>query len=195
VMKLRMLNGSHSLIAYLGAVAGLEAVRDVMAEAPLRKLVQAHMRAAAATLPPIPGFDPAAYAADLIHRFQNPAIRHLCLQIAADGSQKLPPRIFAPAADALAQGQDAAAFALATAAWARLLQGRADTGATLSPNDPLVAILTSAATDASPVAALSRALGLQDRLPFTSAPWCALVETRLAALRTRGVIELAKDLA
>ena len=195
VMKLRMLNGSHSLIAYLGAVAGLEAVRDVMAEAPLRKLVQAHMRAAAATLPPIPGFDPAAYAADLIHRFQNPAIRHLCLQIAADGSQKLPPRIFAPAADALAQGQDAAAFALASAAWARFLQGRADTGATLSPNDPLVAILTSAATDASPVAALSRALGLQDRLPFTSAPWCALVETRLAALRTRGVIELAKNLA
>lgn len=195
VMKLRMLNGSHSLIAYLGAVAGLEAVRDVMAVPALRALVQAHMRAAAATLPPIPGFDPAAYAADLIRRFENPAIRHLCLQIATDGSQKLPPRIFAPAADALVQGEGAAAFALATAAWARFLQGCSDTGATLTPSDPLVEPLSAAATSAAPVVALARVLGLQDRLPFTSAPWCALVESRLSALRSQGVLTVAKDLA
>jgi hypothetical protein len=75
------------------------------------------------------------------------------------------------------------------------LQGCADTGATLTPNDPLVAPLTIAATGASPVTALAHVLGLHDRLPFTSAPWCALVEARLAALRARGVIELAKDLA
>lgn len=42
---------------------------------------------------PTPGFDPAACAADLMRRFGNPAIGHLCPQIAADGSQKLPPRI------------------------------------------------------------------------------------------------------
>jgi fructuronate reductase len=194
VMKLRMLNGSHSLVAYLGAVAGLEAVRDVIAEAPLRALVQAHMRAAAATLPPIPGFDPAAYAADLIRRFENPAIRHLCLQIAADGSQKLPPRIFAPAAEALAKGQDAAAFALATAAWVRFLQGRSDAGATLAPSDPLVEPLSKAANSAAPVTALARVLGLQDRLPFTSVPWCVLVDTHLAALRDQGVLSVAKGL-
>jgi fructuronate reductase len=192
VMKLRMLNGSHSLIAYLGAVAGLEAVRDVMAQPALHKLVQAHMQAAAATLPAIPGFDPAAYAADLIRRFENPAIRHLCLQIAADGSQKLPPRIFSPAAEALARGEDAGAFALATAAWARFLQGRSDAGAILTPSDPLIEPLSMAAASATPVAALARALGLQDRLPFTSAPWCALVETRLAALRTQGIYNVAK---
>ncbi len=194
VMKLRMLNGSHSLIAYLGAVAGLEAVRDVMAQACLRALVQAHMQAAAITVPPIPGFDPTVYAADLIHRFDNPAICHLCLQIAADGSQKLPPRILDPAADALANGQDAAVFALAVAAWARFLQGRGDDGVTLTRSDPLVEMLSTAANSASPVTALARVLGLQDRLPFTSASWCALVEARLDALRNKGVLSLAKDL-
>jgi fructuronate reductase len=121
----------------------------------------------------------------------KPTRDHLCLQIAADGSQKLPPRIFAPAAEALTCGKDAASFALATAAWARFLQGRADSGAALSPDDPLVAPLTAAATGADPVAALARVLGLQDRLPFTAAAWCALVTARLAALRTHG----AKDLA
>jgi fructuronate reductase len=194
VMKLRMLNGSHSLIAYLGAVCGLEAVRDVLVVPELRALVQRHMHAAAATLPPIPGFDASAYAADLIRRFENPAIRHLCLQIAADGSQKLPPRIFAPAADALAKGQDTATFALATAAWARFLQGRAETGATLTPSDPLAGPLVAAATSATPVAALARTLGLQDRPPFTSAPWCALVEAHLSALRSKGVRAVAAGL-
>lgn len=195
VMKLRMLNGSHSLIAYLGAVAGLEAVRDVMAVPPLRSIVQAHMHAAAATLPEIPDFDPATYAADLVRRFENPAIRHLCQQIANDGSQKMPQRIFAPAAAALANGQDGAAFALATAAWIRFLQGRDDNGVTLTPIDPLADILTRAATSATPVAALAHTLGLQDRAPFTSAPWCALVDTRLASLQTKGVRGLAKELA
>lgn len=194
VMKLRMLNGSHSLIAYLGAIAGLEAVRDVMAQVSLRALVRAHMQTAAATLPPIPGFDSAAYAADLIRRFENPAIRHLCLQIAADGSQKLPPRILAPAADALANRQDATVFALAIAAWARFLQGRSDSGGTLTPSDPLAETLSAAANSVSPVTALARVLGLQDSLPFNSAPWCALVEARLGALRSQGVLSLAKDL-
>jgi fructuronate reductase len=153
------------------------------------------MQAAAATLSPIPGFDPAAYAAALIARFGNPAIRHLCLQIAADGSQKLPPRILAPAAHALDKGGDAAAFALAFAAWVRFLQARADTGAALVPADPLADALTKAAAGAAPVAALAKVLGLGDNAPFTAPAWCALVETRLAALQSQGVLGLAVTLA
>lgn len=193
VMKLRMLNGSHSLIAYLGAVAGLEAVRDVMAVSALRILVQRHMQAAAATLPAIPGFDPSSYAADLLRRFENPAIRHLCLQIAMDGSQKLPPRIFAPAADALSERRNADAFALVTAVWIRFLQGRADTGTPIAPNDPLAEqFMHAAGVD---VAAVSHALGLWNRLPFSSADWCARVSDHLAALKEMGVIGYAEALS
>jgi len=193
VMKLRMLNGSHSLIAYLGAVAGLEAVRDVMAVPALRTLVQRHMQAAAATLPAIPGFDPSSYAADLLRRFENPAIRHLCLQIATDGSQKLPPRIFAPAAEAISQGKNADAFALVTAVWIRFLQGRADTGGPIAPNDPLAAPLMLAA--GSDVAAVAQALGLSNSLPFSSEDWRSQVSSHLAALRTMGAVAFAEALA
>lgn len=193
VMKLRMLNGSHSLIAYLGAVAGLESVRDVMAVPALRAVVQSHMRAAAATLPAIPGFDPARYAADLITRFENPAIRHLCLQIATDGSQKMPQRIFAAASDALARGQDGASFALATAIWIRFLQGRGDTGKVLVPNDPLAEPLMLAAGGSAgdPMAAVTgvaRCLQALGKAPFTSAEWGMRVAADLASLRDVGVL-------
>ena len=192
VMKLRMLNGSHSLIAYLGAVAGLEAVRDVMAVPAFRSLVRRHMQAAADTLPAIPGFDPATYTADLLRRFENPAIRHLCLQIATDGSQKLPPRIFAPAAEALSQGKTANAFALVTAVWIRFLQGRADTGGPIAPKDPLADALMLAA--GSDVAAVAKVLGLLDRLPFSSEDWCSRVSGHLDALRKMGAVAYAEAL-
>ena len=193
VMKLRMLNGSHSLIAYLGAVAGLEAVRDVMAVPAFRTLVRRHMQAAADTLPAIPGFDPSSYAADLVRRFENPAIRHLCLQIATDGSQKLPPRIFAPAAEALSRGKNADAFALVTAVWIRFLQGRTDTGGQIAPNDPLAKeLMVAAGVD---VAAVAQSLGLLNRLPFASADWRAQVSGHLAALQEMRAVAYAEALA
>jgi fructuronate reductase len=197
VMKLRMLNGSHSLIAYLGAVAGLQTVRDVVAVPILRALVDAHMRAAAATLPALPGIDPAGYAADLIRRFENPAIRHQCLQIATDGSQKMPQRIFAPAAEALAQGQDGSAFALATAAWLRFLAGRDDSGATLSLSDPLAETLAQAArSDMDPdtiVVSVAQCLGMAGRPPFTVPHWREKVAANLESLGRKGVLGFAAD--
>ncbi|MGO4569816.1 mannitol dehydrogenase family protein [Rhizobium sp. 2YAF20] len=116
-MKLRLLNGSHSLIAYLGQLRGLEYVRDVMADADYQQIVRRHMLAALPTLDPVPGIDLAAYIDQLIARFANPAIAHRTAQIAMDGTQKLPQRIFAPASDALAAGHDADTFAYATALW------------------------------------------------------------------------------
>jgi len=164
-MKLRLLNGAHSMTAYLGALAGLPAVRDVMAEADLRALVRAHMSAAAATLAPLPGYDAEAYADTLIERFSNPAIDHRVLQIAMDGSQKLPQRIFAPARDRLGRGAGVETFALATAAWIRFAEGRDEAGAALGLNDPLAgpirAALARAGTNPEDrVAALSRVEGL-----------------------------------
>lgn len=196
VMKLRMLNGAHSLIAWLGAVAGLEAVRDVMAVPPLASLVASHMRAAAATLPPIPGLDTDTYAQALRTRFANPAIRHLCLQIATDSSQKLPPRILAPAAESLARGSDGAAFALATAAWLRFLDGRDDAGRPLPLNDPLAATLSALVADAQGdapalVEGLAEALGLAGRPPLVDAGWRAAVAGCLTALRRDGVHAVA----
>ena len=122
-MKLRLLNGAHSMIAYLGQLAGLDYVRDVMAVPSYRSRVRQYMEAAARTLDPVPGVDLGIYQEQLMQRFANPTIAHRTRQIAMDGSQKLPQRIFAAAVDDLAAGRDGAVFAYATALWiAYLLQ-------------------------------------------------------------------------
>ena len=147
-MKLRLLNGAHSLIAYLGSLAGLAAVRDVMAQADLANVVQAHMALAAQTLPPAAGLDAESYANALTIRFANPAIDHRCLQIAMDGSQKLPQRIFAPARLQLDAGRGIGTFALAAAAWLRFAEGVDEKGRQLDLNDPLAADIRSALAQA-----------------------------------------------
>lgn len=116
-MKLRLLNGSHTLIAHLGLLYGLDYVRDVMGVPELRALVARHMKAVLPTLDPVPGIDLDDYTRQLIARFANPAIAHRNVQIASDSSQKLPQRIFSPAAEALAAGGDAAEFAYVVGAW------------------------------------------------------------------------------
>ena len=121
-MKLRLLNGAHSMIAYLGQLMGLEYVRDVMAVPGLAAHVRRYMLAAAQTLDPVPGIDLVSYQAQLIGRFANPTIAHRTRQIAMDGSQKLPQRIFAAAVDDLAAGRDGLVFADATALWVAYLR-------------------------------------------------------------------------
>jgi len=116
-MKLRMLNGTHSALAWLGLAAGHVHVRDAVADPAIAEVARAHLRAAARTLAPVPGVDPARYAIDLMDRFANRAIAHRLDQIAMDGTQKLPPRILSPATEALARGDDTDAFARVTAAW------------------------------------------------------------------------------
>lgn len=116
-MKLRMLNGSHSLLAYLGFSAGLKYVQDVMKNENFAKLVKTHMMAASRTLAPVPGIKLEDYADQLCERFENKSIFHETYQIAMDGTQKLPQRIFTPAVIALKAGEDAKTYAVAVAAW------------------------------------------------------------------------------
>ncbi len=140
-MKLRLLNGAHSMTAYLGQLAGLDYVRDVMAIAQYQNRVGQQMQAAARTLDPVPGIDLEAYQEQLIRRFANPTIAHRTRQIAMDGSQKLPQRIFAAAVDDLGAGHDGADFAYATALWiAYVLQ-------TPDVDDPRRDELAAAATE------------------------------------------------
>ncbi len=116
-MKLRMLNGTHSLLAWLGLAAGHEFVRDAIADPVIAGAARSHLQAAARTLASVPGVDPGAYAEALLERFRNRAIAHRLDQIAMDGTQKLPPRILSPAAEMLAKGGDTDSFARVTAGW------------------------------------------------------------------------------
>ena len=136
-MKLRMLNGTHSMLAYSGFLAGHKYVRDVMADPDLAGLVNIHLKSTAATLGDLPGVDLERYAHDLALRFANPHLAHETYQIAMDGSEKMPQRIFAPAIQALRRGRTIAPFAFAAAAWMRYTLGRTDDGQSYSLRDPL----------------------------------------------------------
>jgi fructuronate reductase len=84
----------------------------------------------------VPQVDPAAYSRALMARFTNPALQHQTAQIARDGSQKPPMRLFATAAARASYGLISPHVALAVAAWLRFLQGRADDGTLLTIEDP-----------------------------------------------------------
>ncbi|CAC9178690.1 Polyol:NADP oxidoreductase [Citrobacter werkmanii] len=94
MMKLRMLNGSHSFLAYLGYLAGYETIADTMANPEYRQAVRKLMlNEQAPTLSMPEGTDLSGYADLLLSRFTNPSLRHRTSQIAMDGSQKLPQRL------------------------------------------------------------------------------------------------------
>jgi fructuronate reductase len=136
--KLRLLNGSHSTLAYLGSLAGHETVADAMAAPGFAGLVRGLMlEEAAPTLPPVPGLDVPGYAASLVERFRNPALRHRTSQIAMDGSQKLPQRLLGTIRDRLAAGRPFERLALGVAAWMRYATGRDERGAAIDLRDPL----------------------------------------------------------
>jgi fructuronate reductase len=125
-MKLRLLNGSHTLIAHLGILHDLEFVRDVMAVPEFVAKVERHMEAVVATLDPVPGIDLPFYRKQLLDRFTNPTIAHRTEQIALDTSQKLPQRILSATSETLAAGRDATTFAYVIALWIKSIQKRGD---------------------------------------------------------------------
>lgn len=124
--KLRMLNGAHSALAYLGLAQGHDFVHQAIADPTLRPLIEQLMRhEAGVSLGSDPGLDIDAYAAQLLARFANPALPHRLAQIAVDGSQKIPQRWLEPLAINLAAGRACPATLKALAAWMLHVRGDA----------------------------------------------------------------------
>ncbi len=142
-MKLRLLNGTHSAIAYAGQLRGLASVAQAMAD-PLvggfaRRLMLQDFRACVQAPP---GFDVGAYCAALLRRFENTALAHRTEQIAMDGTQKVPVRWLPAIRESLALGVERPLLERALALWLHYLQtGRSDDGAALVINDAGAAAL------------------------------------------------------
>jgi fructuronate reductase len=152
-MKLRLLNGSHSTLAYLGYLSGCETVADAMADEGLAALVEGLMNEEVTpTLAVPPGADLGAYKRSLLARFRNPELRHRTWQIAMDGTQKLPQRLLGTARDRLKDGAPIDRIALGVAAWMRYVSGIDETGAAIDVRDPLAPELKRIAAEAGPSA-------------------------------------------
>ena len=153
LMKLRLLNGSHSTLAYLGVLSGYGTVADAIADPDFARLIRELMdEEVTPTLSLPPGADLPAYKAALLARFANPALRHRTEQIAIDGSQKLPQRLLGTARDRLRAGAPITRLALAVAGWMRFITGRGEDGRPIAVQDPLARRLQSLADEAGPVA-------------------------------------------
>jgi len=123
-VKLRILNGVHSALAYLGLLAGHATIADAVEDEVLRSAVEAMLRhEVVPTLAPPPGLDLPAYAARVLRRFANRPLVYATAKVAGDGSQKLPVRILGTVADRLAAGAGVERLALVVAAWAACVLG------------------------------------------------------------------------
>jgi fructuronate reductase len=136
-MKLRMLNGTHSSMAYLGYLSGYEFIAEVIANPDFRRFVGNELTEEIAPTLGMPAAQTDAYAGRLLERYSNTAMKHRTYQIAMDGSQKLPQRLLGTIADRLKAGAPIKRLALAVAAWMIYARGADLTGKPITVQDPM----------------------------------------------------------
>jgi fructuronate reductase len=199
LMKLRMLNGSHSTIAYLGYLGGYEYVSQAIADPAVHTLIYELMTNEVMSTLPRHFYDLGAYRDALLERFRNPALQHRTWQIAMDGSQKLRQRLLGTIRDRLAEGLSISRAALGVAAWMRYVAGVDEKGFRIDVKDPLAARLRSIAEAGrgSPAAIVDGLLGVIEvfgaDLPRNEAFRADLVR-HLQSLFQRGAIETVRNL-
>lgn len=191
MMKLRLLNGSHSTLAYLGFLAGHEFIWQACGATDLAALAERQMtEEIVPTLAAPPRIDLTAYCRQLMTRFRNPALPHRTQQIAMDGSQKLPQRLLATVRDRLARGASITHLALAVAGWIRYASGTDERGQPIAVSDPLApafaAIVAAAGGDPVRIAA-----GFLDLTSVFGADLAA--NTVFRAVVTGNVVRLFSD--
>jgi mannitol 2-dehydrogenase len=136
-MKIRILNGGHAVIAYIGGLMDIHFVHEAM-ETPLirdylKKVTDDEIRP---TVLPVPGTDLQDYQKLIERRFANPKIGDTIRRLCLDGSNRQPKFIVPPIADRLKDGKSIFGLALESALWCRYCFGISDSGKVIEANDP-----------------------------------------------------------
>jgi mannitol 2-dehydrogenase len=137
MMKIRILNAGHQVLANAGELLSVPTIADCMAHPRLaaffRKVqteeILPHVEA-------VPGMTPAAYLDLIERRFSNPAIRDTTRRVAFDGSSRHTGFVLPILRDGLASGGPVEGLALVEALWARMCAGTREDGSPIEPNDP-----------------------------------------------------------
>ena len=202
-MKLRLLNGSHSCIAYLGYLSGYKTVAETMNDPAFESYITKLMdEEITPTLVVPPGADLESYKKALRERFLNPSLKHQTWQIAMDGSQKLPPRFLGAIRHRLEHDRSFSRLALGVAGWMRYVTGIDEQGNPIDVRDPManeLAAITKAAGGGKDVAALVDALLKIESVFGTDLPVNALfrqtVTEALTQLYAKGARACVTDLS
>jgi mannitol 2-dehydrogenase len=143
LMKLRLLNGSHQAMAYLGYLAGYRLVHEAAQDPLFRAFLLGYMdKEAAPTLAPVPGVDLDRYKHTLIERFSNSYIRDTLARLCAQSSDRIPKWLLPVIRDQLAAGGQIRRSAAVVASWARYAEGIDEHGQPIEVADRLAAELT-----------------------------------------------------
>lgn len=183
--KLRILNGAHSTLAYVGLLMGHRTVCEAMEDAVLAGFVE---RLIVQDI--IPNLQPSPlalpdYAQETLQRFRNPAIEHRLSQIAWDGSQKLPYRQIDTAMDALHARRPVARLAIPVAAWILFLERQFRSGAEVV--DPLAEQLRPLALGSDPVGSILRMRQIFPEALGPDSPFGAAVKGAHDTMRSKGI--------
>ena len=170
LMKTRLLNASHCALGYLGALAGLDSIDQVMADPFLSRYVAQLMDVEVTPLlPPPDGIDLGEYKRSLLKRFANPAIADQLPRLCRRGSTKMPHHLLPSLRQALAEGRPHQLLTLAVAAWIRYLRGTDLDGRRIEIDDPRAELLTTLArvggSDPRPMLSLGSVFGDLSTVP------------------------------
>ena len=197
-MKLRMLNGSHSLLAYLGALDGVETVFEAVSRDEFALLLRHYMRyEAAPTLAMPEGTNLENYTESLLKRFGNDSLQHRLQQIAMDGSQKISQRWLHGAVKQLESAGNVGCTALGVAAWIRYTAGNNLHGDVHKVDDPMAATFAALHRQhaGSDEALIEAFLALDEVFPHTLARNERFVQMILASYRSLQAHGLAATLS
>ncbi len=194
VMKIRILNGGHAIIAYPGGLLDIEYVHEAMADPQIRAFLDKVEREEILPIvPPVPGTNLDDYFTLIIDRFANPEVadteRRLCL----DGSNRQPKFIIPSIADNLARSVVPRGLILESALWCRYCMGVSDAGRVIEPNDPnwdrLHATARAAASDPAEWLAMEDIYGPVGKDPAVIACFAGFLQD----LGTRGTRAVLAD--
>ncbi len=194
LMKLRLLNAGHQVLAQPGRLAGLRYVHEACADPLMRRLLRGYLgEEARPTLAPVPGIDLDAYTSDLVGRFSSPAIADTLDRICAEASDRIPQFLLPVLRANLASGGEIRRSVAVLAAWARSAEGADDDGRPLRLTDARAEALTARARDDDPLAFVSDREIFGDMVEDDR--FATAYRDCLASMRSRGVRATLEDLA
>jgi mannitol-1-phosphate/altronate dehydrogenase len=188
LMKLRLLNTSHSALAYPAYMAGHRTVDGAMSDRLVAEFVAAYMEEVTPSCLPVPGVDLEAYKKTLIERFGNPGVKDQVQRLAEDGSTKIGNQMVPIILENVAAGRDTGYLATALASYISYMTGIDGQGEAIEIKDPFLEKL-------QPLAVLS--LGEGTGAPFIEAAFgaeLAATETFMKALDERLVMARGKGI-
>lgn len=196
-MKIKLLNGSHLALTYLGALKGYRFVHETMNDPLFVSYIRAYMDMdVTPQLASVPGIDLEGYKDTLIERFSNQAIADQLERVCSDGSSKFP-KFTVPTINRLIVDQaNLERASLVVAAWALYLQrSEGENGVAYKIVDPRAEFCKELVTDRGLIT--QRLLGVEEIFGSAipqSAQFAAAFEKNLTSLKELGVAKTLENL-